>query len=92
MATAAPTAEEIAAIPSWIIAPTQNNFGLCLCSHKLARDVNKLRELKIGAVVTVAYEARDIVLPSDIKRLHIDMVDAQEEKIYAYFNTTYHFI
>jgi dual specificity MAP kinase phosphatase len=46
----------------------------------------------IGAVVTVAYEARDIVLPPDIKRLHIDMVDAEEEKIYAFFNTTFHFI
>ena len=63
-----------------------------MCSQRLARDLPKLRELGIGAVVTVAYEARDIAHPPDIKRLQIDMVDAVEEKIYAYFNTTYHFI
>lgn len=48
--------------------------------------------MRIGAIVTVAYEARDIVLPPEIRRLHIDMVDAKEENLYAFLNTTYQFI
>jgi protein-tyrosine phosphatase len=86
------SADDVAAVPSWIIEPTDQNNGLCICSMRLANDFQKLKELNIGAIVTVAYEARDILLPPEIRRLHIDMVDAEQEKIYSFFNLTFHFI
>lgn len=37
------TADDVAAVPSWIIEPTDQNNGLCLCSMRLAQNVQKLK-------------------------------------------------
>jgi len=84
--------EQLVSKPSWIVDPQGSQHGLCLGSIHVPRDVDQLRSLQIGAVLSVTSEEKNLVLSPEFRRLSIDLEDTQKEQIYNFFNTTYHFI
>lgn len=84
--------EQLVSVPSWVIEPVNDKHGLCLGSIHVPRDMDKVKSMRIGAILSIASEEKIKDVPPEIRRLCIDLDDKHTERIYNFFNTTFHFI